>query len=76
MFLQPAELVGGILPGAKPSDPDRATTNYLGLDVCSVGAADGKNTSTSQGPINFVRIAYRTSSAVDETPSLRIAEAR
>jgi hypothetical protein len=46
------------------------------LDVCSGRAADGMNASTSQGPINFVRIAYRTSSAVDETPSLRIAEAR
>jgi len=29
-----------------------------------------------QSPINFVRIAYRTNSAVDETLSLRIADAR
>ena len=66
-----------ILPGAEPSDiPIEQPQNYWVLDVCFAGAADGKNTSTSQGPINFVRIAYRTSSAVDDTPSLRIAEAR
>jgi len=37
---------------------------------------DETNISTFQSPTNFARIAYRTSSAVDETPSLRIAEAR
>jgi hypothetical protein len=32
--------------------------------------------NTFQSPINFVRIAYRTNSAVDEILSLRIADAR
>lgn len=35
-----------------------------------------KRMSSFQSPINFVRIAYRTNSAVDETLSLRIADAR
>jgi hypothetical protein len=40
------------------------------------GGFDEANISTFQSPTNFARIAYRTNSAVDETPSLRIAEAR
>ena len=35
-----------------------------------------KRKSSFQSPINFVRIAYRTNSAVDEMLSLRIADAR
>jgi hypothetical protein len=31
---------------------------------------------TCRGQINFVRIAYRTNSAADEMPSLRMADAR
>src|SRR6185295_17395187 len=38
------------------------------------GSAGQKD--TFQSPINFVRIAYRTNSAVDEILSLRIADAR
>ena len=41
------------------------------------GSIDRKiKISSFQSPINFVRIAYRTNSAVDEIPSLRIADAR
>jgi hypothetical protein len=35
-----------------------------------------KRHSSFQRPINLARIAYRTNSAVDETLSLRIADAR
>jgi len=35
-----------------------------------------RNDTFCQGPTNFARIAYRTNSAVDEMPSLRIADAR
>jgi hypothetical protein len=41
------------------------------------GSIDRKiKISSFQSPINFARIAYRTNSAVDEIPSLRIADAR
>lgn len=42
----------------------------------TAAASTDRATSSFQSPINFTRIAYRTNSAVDEIPSLRMAEAR
>ena len=43
---------------------------------CNDHAAGKARQKTHQSTINFVRTAYRTNSAVDETLSLRIADAR
>ena len=70
---------------AIPSTPPRVWSGWRAsfahaLEVLRIfltgraGSTDQKK--ILQSPINFVRIAYRTNSAVDETLSLRIADAR